>query len=166
LLLEIDSDKIHGYGLYGLTLASLAASFSLFLLPREKKVRIAVIGGLGSLVFLGVMLVVAASSRPSRLSAFYSAMVAINCVGGWQYLRRSDKNVPNGVSDVYIYNASMAPAILPRLCDEVSYCSKPVLRSPPTKFAVLALHTRLISEVLAECSSSRQGPSEGCQSCM
>jgi hypothetical protein len=102
LLLEIDNKRIHRHGLYGLTLASLAAAIGLFVFPLGKRTRIAVIGGLGGFVFLGVLLVVAAFSRPSRLTAFYPAMVTINCVGGWQYLRQSDKIILNGPPEYYL----------------------------------------------------------------
>ena len=74
LLLEIDNDKIHKYGLSGLTLASLAAAFCLFFLPLGKRIRIAAICGLGSFAFLGVLILVAVSSCPSGLSTSYSAL--------------------------------------------------------------------------------------------
>jgi predicted membrane channel-forming protein YqfA (hemolysin III family) len=98
LLLEIDNDRISRYGISGLSLVSLTAAVCLLFLSLEKRVRVAVIGGTGSLAFLVVLLLVTASSGPSRLNASYSAMVVINGVGGWYYLQQSYKPAQSGLS--------------------------------------------------------------------
>lgn len=89
LLLEIDDYDVGRSGSFGLTLAGLIAAACLLFLPHGKKTRTAFICGFGTLAFLSVMLLIAYYSCFSLLSASFSMMVTINCVGGWHYLRES-----------------------------------------------------------------------------
>lgn len=95
LLLETGVYSLYGHGVLGLTVASFATAGCLLFLPLKKRIRIAIIGGIGSLTFLAVLMLVVASSRVSILGASYSFMVVINSVGGWHYIREIQSVQPS-----------------------------------------------------------------------
>lgn len=120
LLLEIDDYDVGSTGSCGLTLAGLIAAASLLLLPLDKTSRIAFISGFGALAFLGVMLLIACYSCFSLLSASYSMMVTINCIGGWHYIRESGRYVQGRVTESPLYEGHLSMHIC-SVCASVIY---------------------------------------------
>jgi hypothetical protein len=80
LLLDIENSKIRGYGVSGLVMISQAVCLLLFSLGKRVRITIIV-----------VVLLVAVSSRLSRLKASYSVVVGMNGFGGLHYFGEYDK---------------------------------------------------------------------------
>lgn len=89
LLLEVDDNRIYSDILSGMTLIGLLSTVFLLCLPLAKTHRIIVIGGFGTMSFLGVLSVLAKASSISKISVSYAVMVLVNCIGALPFLKLS-----------------------------------------------------------------------------